>query len=83
MRTVFLDMKGPIMIDFPEKGATVNSTFSYCQLLSQNSPLFIEWNVHTHRYIYIYIYKDESKVLQYYDILFAFFFKLQEQQPSI
>ena len=30
-------MKGPIAIDFLEKGAPVNSTF-FCQLLRQNSP---------------------------------------------
>ena len=33
-------MEGPITIDFPEKGASVDSTF-YCQLLSQNSFYFL------------------------------------------
>ena len=36
MLTVFCDIKGPIRIDFLEKGAAVNSA-SYCQLLWQNS----------------------------------------------
>ena len=42
MLTVFLDMKGPITIDFLEKGATVNSA-SYCQFLKQYFTLFLEW----------------------------------------
>ena len=37
MLTVFWDMKGPITIDFLEKGATVNNA-SYCQLLKQRLP---------------------------------------------
>ena len=45
-------MKGPITIDFFEKGASVNSA-SYCQLLRQNSPyllndLHIYKHTHTH-----------------------------------
>ena len=35
--TVFWGMKGPITIDFLEKGAVVNSA-SYCQLIRQNLP---------------------------------------------
>ena len=37
--TVFWQMKGPITIDFLEKGASINST-SYCQLL-QHSPYLL------------------------------------------
>ena len=40
MLTVFLDRKGPITIDFPEKGATVNSA-SYCQIFQQYSPYLL------------------------------------------
>ena len=38
--TVFWDMKGPMTIDFIEKGATVNNA-SYCQLLWKNSPYLL------------------------------------------
>ena len=34
------NMKGPITIDFLEKGATVNFA-SYCQLLRHNSPYLL------------------------------------------
>ena len=40
VRILFWDMKGPITIDFQEKGASVNST-SYYQLLWQNSPYLL------------------------------------------
>ena len=43
MLTVFWNMNGAIAINFLEKGSTVNSAF-YCQVLWQNSPLFIEWH---------------------------------------
>ena len=37
---IFWDTKGPITIDFFEKGVTVNNTSDY-QLLSQNSPYLL------------------------------------------
>ena len=38
--TVFKDIQGSITVDFLEKNPTVNSA-SYCQLLWQNSPYFL------------------------------------------
>ena len=38
--TVFWDMKEPIIIDFFEKGATINSAF-YFQIILKNSPYFL------------------------------------------
>ena len=40
MLTVFLDMKGLMIIDNLEKGANVNSV-SYCQFLRQISPFLL------------------------------------------
>ena len=40
MLTLFYDMKGPITIDFFEKGAAVNST-SYSALFRQNPPYLL------------------------------------------
>ena len=51
MLTVFLDMKGPIIIDFLEKGAVVKSA-SYCQLLTQNSPYLFNGSC---KYFFFYI----------------------------
>ena len=40
MLTVFWGMKGPIIIDFFEKAATVNNVF-FCQIQKQNSPFLL------------------------------------------
>ena len=42
MLTGIWDMKGPITMNYLEKGATVNSAY-YCQLLRQYFPFFDEW----------------------------------------
>ena len=52
MLTVSWDMKGSIIIDFLEKGETINNA-SYCQPLWKNHLIY--WMTH-HIYIYIYIY---------------------------
>ena len=41
MRTVICDMKGPITIDFIQKGSIVYS-FTYFQLLRQNLPYLLK-----------------------------------------
>ena len=44
MLTVFLDMKGPIPIDFLEKGATVNNASYGKFTLFTEWPLYIDMN---------------------------------------
>ena len=53
MLTVFCNMKGPMTIDFVEKGATLNSA-SHCQLFRQNSPYILN-EPHTFFNISIFI----------------------------
>ena len=58
--TVFWNMKGPVTIDFLEKGTTINSvSLKFC--LPQNSPNLL--NDHC-IYIYIYIYNVRWKGLK-------------------
>ena len=65
MQTVFCDMKGPMTIDFLEKGTTVNSA-SYCQFLKENSPYLLN-NLHSfmhtnsNRQIHIYILTNYNR----------------------
>ena len=56
MLTIFWDMKGPIIIDFFEKGATVNSAF-YRQFFRQ-SLLYL---LHD---LCIYIWKDWDRLIE-------------------
>ena len=48
MLTAFWGMKGPMSIDFLEKGGPLNSVY-YCLLLKQNSPYLLN-DPHTFKY---------------------------------
>ena len=76
MLIVFWNMKGPINVDFLEKGSTVN-TASYCKFFWQNSPDLLNdsWCLVTvsflptyssdQLHIYIYIYSSCHKWWDY------------------
>ena len=73
MLTVLRSMKGPITIDFIEKGATVNRG-SYCQFLWQNS-LYLLNNprIINHASILIWVYVNKWKDDTFGDMLNAIF----------
>ena len=56
MLTVFWHMKGPIIIDFLEKDATINSVF-YCEILRQNFPYLLNDSYISCSAVYMFLLK--------------------------